>query len=334
MGIKDLHEKGIVGLDLRPQLITIDSVGITDRLQIDDIGLRSLLYALGYSNNQQMNAISALDPHYATPEHINRGQIGPWSDIYQSGLLLFDLVTGRLPFVGRTPAETGIMQSTSPIPHMTQYTHKTPHVLQEIVDCSLAKEPSKRFANAGALLNALEAIQLSPLPDHPVTAQITQPAQASTSLTKEIEPIKEDDVTLRETIIESYQPALPAVRQTLLAEDALAYLCYEQNERIAIKLKSTIVGRIDPKRGYTPDIDLSKFDPKMTISRQHARISFAETFFYIEDLKSRNKTRLGALPLTPFKGELLQHGDIIHFGSVRMSFELPGMAKVPVFKER
>ena len=60
-----------------------------------------------------------------------------------------------------------------------------------------------------------------------------------------------------------------------------------------------VVGRLDPKHGVSPDIDLSEYDPRMTVSRQHARIRFEENFFYIEDLKNRNKTRLGDLTLTP-----------------------------------
>jgi pSer/pThr/pTyr-binding forkhead associated (FHA) protein len=83
------------------------------------------------------------------------------------------------------------------------------------------------------------------------------------------------------------------------------------------------VGRIDPKHGVIPDIDLSQFDTKMTVSRQHARIRYEENFFSIEDLKSRNKTRLKDEPLDPFKTELLQHGDVICFGRVRMRFEVP-----------
>src|SRR5579883_2250197 len=97
--------------------------------------------------------------------------------------------------------------------------------------------------------------------------------------------------------------------------------------------QDTIVGRLDPKRGVTPDIDLSPIDPAMTISRQHARIRFEDTFFYIEDLKSRNKTRLGELVLTPLKAELLQHGDTIIFGSVRMHLEVPGAANIPRVKD-
>jgi len=66
----------------------------------------------------------------------------------------------------------------------------------------------------------------------------------------------------------------------------------------------------------------------MTVSRQHAQIRYEGTFFYIEDLKSRNKTRLSELALTPLKPELLQHGDCVQFGAVHLVFKVPGMADV------
>lgn len=150
-------------------------------------------------------------------------------------------------------------------------------------------------------------------------------------------PLVDEDITLRVTHIEGKAPAQSdsdASPQNVPVKTTIyAYLNYEKDgvevQRFAITQKSTIVGRLDPKRDLRPDIDLSAFDPAMTISRQHARIRFEETFFYIEDLKSRNKTRLGELSLTPFKPELLQHGDILHFGSVRMIFEIPSMGKIP-----
>src|SRR5579859_7838779 len=83
-GIKTLHKQGIYGLDLRPQLITIDTMGVDDRVQIDDIGLRALLHALNYVSNQQSGDIGFLDPRYCAPEYITNGRIGPWSDIYQA----------------------------------------------------------------------------------------------------------------------------------------------------------------------------------------------------------------------------------------------------------
>ncbi len=349
-GLKVLHEQGIVGVDLRPQLITVDAVAVTDRVQLDDVGLRSLLNMLGYVNSQRADDIGYLDPRYAPPEYIRGGPIGPWSDVYQLGLLLFELVTGRLPFVGRNHAETGVLQSTHPVPRMAQYKHDTPAALQDLVDRALAKNPAERFANAEMFLAALEALQLPPPPprrsssdEWPIIGATTAPPDtkpSSVGLTAEMRPV-DKDATLVERTERRVQPPSSS---TTLPQDVpteagvYAHLCFEKDgvetQRFAIKEKNVVVGRTDPKRGLTPDIDLSALDPGMTVSRQHARIRYEETFFYIEDLKSRNKTRLGELSLTPLKPELLQHGDTLHFGAVRLTFKVPGMPDLPVFKDR
>ena len=112
-----------------------------------------------------------------------------------------------------------------------------------------------------------------------------------------------------------------------------AFLDIQQNEqvveRIAINEKQVIVGRLDPKRGIKPEIDLTQFDTSSTVSRQHARICVNDSYFSIEDLESRNKTRLGELVLTPYKPEVLHNGDVISFGSVKATFRLLGTSALP-----
>jgi pSer/pThr/pTyr-binding forkhead associated (FHA) protein len=113
-----------------------------------------------------------------------------------------------------------------------------------------------------------------------------------------------------------------------------AFLDIQQNEqvvqRIALKESAVIIGRIDPKRGIAPDIDLTPFDASNTVSRQHARIHLAQDSFSLEDLNSRNKTRLGESILTPLKQEALQNGDVVSFGSVKATFRLLGTSELPV----
>jgi FHA domain-containing protein len=113
-----------------------------------------------------------------------------------------------------------------------------------------------------------------------------------------------------------------------------AFLDIQQNEqdvqRIAITENAVIVGRVDPKRGFRPEIDLTPFDTTSTVSRQHARIYVEKNCFYIEDLKSRNQTRLGGVTLTPLKPEVLQNGDVVSFGSVKAAFRLLGTSELPM----
>ena len=337
LGLGALQAQGIVGTDLRPQLITVDNVGMSDRVQLDDVGLRPLLKELGYINSQRPDDIGYLDPRYAPPELIVGSQTGPWTDVYSLGLLLFELVTGRPPFVGRNAEETGMLQSTGAIPRMAQFKPGTPGALQAVVDMALAKNPSARFANATALLTALVEIQptLGAVLSGGRTGLDATVPPGQGPLTKEMASIA-DDISLRATLIEGRSrpdrassgplPAIPTEK------GVFAYLDTEiesaEPQRFEMNKQSVVVGRTDPKRNLRPDIDLTSLDSKMTVSRQHARIRYEGTFFYIEDLKSRNKTRLGNSMLIPLKPEMLHHGDYVQFGAVRLVFKVPGMKDV------
>jgi serine/threonine protein kinase len=334
-GLKSFHEKGMAGLDLRPQLITIDTVGIIDRAQIDDIGLRAFLNTLGYiptTSNQLSEDIGYFDPRSLAPEYIQGDGIGSDSDVYQLGLLLFTLITGRPPFVGRNAAETGIMQTNNPLPQMSQFNHQTPPLLQQIVAKATAKQRNQRFPNAASFLTALENVQL---PLSPAERMAQSGKQATIAFTSEMQKL--DDDALNNLSIEATVKANSNTNtnkgSSQSATKVYAYLSFQQDkqelQRLDITQKSVIIGRSDPKRGYTPDIDLSSLDPARTVSRQQARIRFEESFFSIEDLKSHNKTRLGELALEPLKPELIQHGDVVHFGRVRMQFGVPDKGKLP-----
>lgn len=346
-GVAALQANNIVDTDLRPLLITVDTiVGQNDRVQIDDVGLRTMFRQLGYVQGQNVQDIEYLDPCYIPPESIYQGIIGSSSDVYQLGILLFELITGRAPFVGRTPAETGFMQNNNPIPRMIQFKHDVPSDLQEIVDRALAKYPLQRYPHAAAMLAALEALPpLAPSGEWTTvrgraTQQVEgQPlARPSFDLTSEmVSPSSNPTIEAIDTIIEDIRNVQrEPLSSSLIPENAgiYAYLDFASSDgkvqRLAIKDNYAIVGRVDPKRGITPEIDLTSLDPQATVSRQHARIRFEKTFFYIEDLKSRNKTRLRELVLTPFKAELLEHGDVICFGSVKLVFRIPGKHDQPV----
>ena len=339
-GVIALQSNHITDTDLRPQLITVDTIGLEDRVQIDDVGLRSIYRQLGYMSGQNSQDVGYLDPRYMAPEHFFQGSIGAASDVYLLGLLLFELVTGRPPFVGRTPAETGMLQSNNPVPPMAQFKHATPPALQEIVERALAKDPQQRYPNAMALLTALEAmprIRAVDKTSSPRLVDASRPAK-SADLTTEMPSMPSNTpIEAFDTMIISKQALRDrATSDPLVPEDATvyAYLDLEHAglppQRIPLKDTYVIIGRVDPKRDIRPEVDLSAFDPQVTVSRQHARIRFEKTFFYIEDLKSRNKTRLGELVLTPLKPELLQHGDTVYFGSLKLIFRVPGMPDMPL----
>lgn len=322
-GLVALQAQGIVGIDMRPQLVTVEIVGENYRAQLDDIGLRLLLKQLGYMNSQRAGDIGYLDPRYAAPESLQNEPIGAWSDVYQLGLLVYEMITNRVPFVGRTAAETEVMQRQNPPPPMSQFRSEIPQVLQDLVDRALAKDPAQRFPNAAAFLQVFESLPLtgkSPL-------SLMSNRNDSGELPDDTETAQDGGAVDEGGTIRRY-PQNPAFDTE--DEGALAYLYFEPEEeggvprRFAITSNYVVVGRVDPKRGVTPEIDLSTVDFQMTVSRQHARIRHEKSSFTIEDLKSRNKTRLRELTLTPLKAEVLQNGDVVHCGSVRLVFRVAG----------
>lgn len=339
-GVVALQSNGCTDTDLRPSLITVDIIGLDDRAQIDDVGLRAIYRQLGYMSGQSSQDVGYLDPRYMAPEQFFQGSIGVASDVYLLGLLLFELVTGRPPFVGRTPAETSMLQSNSPVPPMVQFKHSTPPALQEIVERALAKNPQQRYPHAMALLAALNDLPRPGTVDEDRSLpqiDLARPAKSADLTTEMASMPANTPIEAFDTMIISKEALRNLATSDPLVPDNAAVYAYldlesegEPLQRIPLKEKYVIIGRLDPKRGIRPEIDLTAFDPRVTVSRQHARIRFEKTFFYIEDLKSRNKTRLGELVLTPLKPELLQHGDSIWFGSIKLTFRVPGMPDIPI----
>ncbi len=91
-------------------------------------------------------------------------------------------------------------------------------------------------------------------------------------------------------------------------------------QTFAVSAEKLIVGREDPKREVHPDIQIN--DQTMTLGRQHARIMNQQGTWTLEDLSSRNKTRLNGAILTPYEPRPLKDGDILHFGRIEARFEL------------
>ncbi len=315
-GLFALQALTIFGIDLRPQFITVDRVDDIDRVQLDDTGLRLLLKQIGYTFDEQQDDVGYFDPRYVAPEYLQGSQIGPLSDIYQVGILLFEMLTGRPPYVGRSTLETETLQCTGMIPQIVEFRQGLPPAYQQLVERALAKDPGQRFPNARTLLEAIESLPTGfEAGQHPVTL-------AASMLPNE------DKTIVSGAMLSSPQAEGEALKHTYAADGnkVYAYLLFEEegkeNQIFAITSTYVVVGRVDPKRGLKPEIDLTSIDTGMTVSRQHARIRYERTFFSIEDLRSRNKTKLGETTLAPMKAEVLKDGDVLKFGSVRVTFRV------------
>jgi eukaryotic-like serine/threonine-protein kinase len=139
-----LHDHGIVHRDLKPANIFLEN-GL---VKVGDYGLSKFIS--GSQRNAQTQSVGTV--HYMAPE-ISSGNYGKQIDVYASGIILYEMLTGRVPFDGESVAEILMKHLTSP-PDLT----KVPVDYLPIVSRSLAKNPAHRFATMIEMARAVEAI--------------------------------------------------------------------------------------------------------------------------------------------------------------------------------
>lgn len=146
LGLHAAHQAGVIHRDLKPSNILMD---VEDEPFIIDFGMarrfdkqETVLTATG---------IIAGTPAYMSPEQImgNVEQIGPAVDIYALGVILYELLAGRLPFGGNVATMLGNVVSEAPAPLRTHAAH-LPEALEPICAKALAKQPHDRYPHAAA----------------------------------------------------------------------------------------------------------------------------------------------------------------------------------------
>lgn len=150
-GLGAIHEAGIVHRDLKPANIILTATGSVKLL---DFGLaRNLLDA----RVRTLAGTVLGTPAYLSPEAITGGQIGPAMDIYSAGILLFELIAGRVPFDGATLPAVLEQQLHATPPWLGTLVQDVPPALALVVHRAIAKEPGSRYASAEAFRTALRS---------------------------------------------------------------------------------------------------------------------------------------------------------------------------------
>jgi len=148
-GLDFAHSKGIVHRDLKPNNILMDE---NNNLYIADFGLAKLTEGKIELTNTMMTGTAA----YMAPEIAQSGRSTKRADTYAIGVIIFELLTGRLPFQGETPYKMLSAHIHQPVPNISEFRPDLPKAVQPVIDKALAKDPVNRFATSTEMATALK----------------------------------------------------------------------------------------------------------------------------------------------------------------------------------
>jgi serine/threonine-protein kinase len=180
----EAHELGIIHRDLKPENIVLESMrGGGDFVKVVDFGLAKVRA----DRPVTLPGIVCGTPDYMAPEQGRGDPIDPRADLYSVGVILFLLMTGRLPFEGDSPTQVVLMHLTMPPPDPRRVAPERalPDNLVEVCLKALSKEPDGRYPNADAFAAALYEVSQQGIEISGVVATIQCPACGTTNLRKQ-----------------------------------------------------------------------------------------------------------------------------------------------------
>ena len=192
------HHNGVVHRDIKPQNIMLLDNG---QLRMMDFGIARISRA----ENQLSGGKAMGSVHYISPEQAKGDETDFTSDIYSVGVMMYEMLSGHLPFDADDVVEVAIKQITDKPKSLQELAPTVPHGLVEITERAMAKRPENRYASAAEMLGALNAYVEDPsivfnytyLPDeipekvveHPVKTKKEAPEPKKTRKSKKKKPI-------------------------------------------------------------------------------------------------------------------------------------------------
>lgn len=310
------HRRGVYHRDVKPGNIILKPLdvgqtniaGLPFQPVLTDFGLAKLAEGGVHS----ITGMAMGTPAYMAPEQCEGLEIDGRADIYALGIVLYELVTGRVPFYVKTLTEAIRAHTKEPPPPPRSVAPDLPSQVEEIILKALAKRPQDRYQTADLMAQACRAVRSALPRQEEATFAATQAGQVSlaTMLSREAPPpAPERDAW-------PTPPAeIPVGGRVLVMspEGRTMAIPFAGKQRLTI--------------GRDPSNDIAIPSPR--VSRHHAQITFDGTRYYLTDLNSTNGTFLGNDRLLPGIAEPWQPTQQARVGDHWLRLEVAGAAPAP-----
>ena len=178
------HAHGIIHRDLKPQNILIDE---NKNVKITDFGIA---VAVSQDSLTQTNTLMG-SVHYLSPEQARGSIATKQSDIYSLGIILFELLTGKVPFEGETAVSIALKHFREEIPSVREQNKEIPQALENVIIKATAKEPAERYSSVDEMAADLKTV-LDPQRANEPRLKIQQDDNGETKVL-DIKHLKADD---------------------------------------------------------------------------------------------------------------------------------------------
>jgi serine/threonine-protein kinase len=154
------HARGMIHRDVKPANILFTAQG---EPVLTDFGIARIVDESAQAGHISLNKGIVGTPAYMSPEQAAGGAMDARSDVYALGIVLYEMVCGRVPFRADSPTAVLMQHVNQAPPPPTQFNPSVPPVVQAVILRALAKQPRERFDSAGELANALNAACAAPV---------------------------------------------------------------------------------------------------------------------------------------------------------------------------